>query len=108
MRSLHANLPEALLRKKFPFQFFGADRDDAIVQDIYQLLADLAASNPGATFYFPAGFGNHVHHLTCRRAAFRLLDEERVDRITLYEDIPYCWLNSSAPSIIGVCSDGGA
>lgn len=92
VRSLHANLPEALLRKKFPFRFFGADRDDAIVQDIYQLLADLAASNPEATFYFPAGFGNHVDHLACRRTAFRLLDEERVDRITLYEDIPYCWL----------------
>lgn len=92
VRSLHANLPEALLRKTFPFRFFKTGCDDGIIDDIYELVADLAASNPRATFYFPAGFGSHVDHLACQRAAFRLLDEERLDRIILYEDIPYSWL----------------
>lgn len=92
VRCRHANLPEALLRRKFPFRLIETPPDEGIVEDVYNLLSELAHSHPQARFHFPAGIGNHVDHLACQRAAFRLLDDERVDRITLYEDIPYCWL----------------
>ena len=93
VRCLHANLPEALLRGKFPFRLLDNPRDEGVIEDVYNLLSELAVSHPQARFYFPAGIGNHVDHLACQRAAFRLLDDERLDGITLYEDIPYCWLS---------------
>ncbi|HEY1143541.1 MAG TPA: PIG-L family deacetylase [Sphingomicrobium sp.] len=87
----YANLPEALLRKKFPFELKGP-QDDPVVADVSDVLADCAKSNPDATFHVPAGFGSHVDHLACKRAAFRLLDQGRLGRIVLYEDVPYSWL----------------
>lgn len=92
VETVYADLPEALLRKQFPFEIRGRVRDDKVVSDICGIIADCAPSHPDAVFHFPAGIGSHVDHLACKRAAFRLLDEGRLDRIILYEDVPYSWL----------------
>jgi LmbE family N-acetylglucosaminyl deacetylase len=88
----HANLPEAVLRKRFPIAIFPRKGDDRIVDDLHEVMLSCVRSHPDAVFHFPAGFGNHVDHLVCRMVAFRLLDEGAVDKIIFYEDIPYCWL----------------
>ena len=87
-----ANIPEALLRGKFPFRLLSRDSDPGVVRSIYDAVGGLIERHPGASFVFPAGFGSHVDHLACRDAAFRLLDDRRLDRVTLYEDVPYSWL----------------
>jgi LmbE family N-acetylglucosaminyl deacetylase len=87
-----ANFPEALLRGRFPFRIVGGGGDEKVVESLLGFFVDQARSHPGATFHFPGGFGGHVDHLACTKAAFRLLDESHVDRIVLYEDAPYCWL----------------
>lgn len=88
----YAKLPEALLRKKFPFSLKTDAPAPEIADQLHEVLAGYARSHPGAAFHFPAGIGNHVDHLACTRAAFRLLDEGIVERIFLYEDTPYGWL----------------
>ncbi len=89
----HAMLPEALLRKKFPFAIPRREREAATEDALFAVVALLAASHRDAAFHFPAGFGNHIDHLACRNVAFRLLDEGIVARVILYEDTPYSWLN---------------
>jgi LmbE family N-acetylglucosaminyl deacetylase len=86
-------LPEALLRRKFPFQIVGGGPDPEVIQSVHELLYGYVRSEPGATFHLPAGFGSHVDHLACREAGLRLLNEGRLDRIMLYEDAPYSWLS---------------
>lgn len=87
------NLPEALLRKRFPFRLGPRRVDESeAASALHGALSAYVAKYPGATFHFPAGIGSHVDHLICREAAFRLLDEGAVDRIMLYEDVPYSWL----------------
>ena len=88
----HADLPEALLRKRFPLAVIPGKGDDRIIDDLHAAMLSQVRSHPDAVFHFPAGFGCHIDHLTCRTVAFRLLDEGAVDRIMFYEDIPYCWL----------------
>jgi LmbE family N-acetylglucosaminyl deacetylase len=88
----YANLPEALLRGRFPFSIFRRVDDSKIINELYGVVLSYVRSYPDATFYFPAGFGNHVDHLACRDVAFRLIDEDILGKIVLYEDIPYCWL----------------
>jgi LmbE family N-acetylglucosaminyl deacetylase len=88
----HALIPEALLRKRFPFAIIPGREDPALVDRIFRFILSHIERYPEANYYFPAGFGNHIDHIACKRAAFRLLDEGRLDRIFLYEDIPYCWL----------------
>lgn len=88
----HTNLPEALLRRRFPFAIFPRKGDDTVVADLHEAMLAYVRSHPDAVFHFPAGFGNHIDHLACRTVAFQLLDERALDRIILYEDIPYCWL----------------
>jgi LmbE family N-acetylglucosaminyl deacetylase len=88
----HANLPEALLRKRFPLAILPRKGDDRIIDELHQAMLTYVRSHPGAVFHFPAGFGNHIDHLVCRTVAFRLLDEGALERIVFYEDIPYCWL----------------
>jgi hypothetical protein len=88
----YIDLPEALLRKKFPFSILPRGDEDAIIEELYQAILPYARSNPDAAFYFPAGFGNHVDHLACRKVAFRLIDEGIIDTVILYEDTPYSWL----------------
>jgi LmbE family N-acetylglucosaminyl deacetylase len=92
VRADYLNLPEALLRKRFPFELFRSGKDDSVMGELFDLLRRYAADYPDAIFYFPAGFGNHIDHVACRKVAFRLLDEGVVGRIMLYEDIPYSWL----------------
>jgi len=87
----HAGLPEALLRKKFPIAILG-DGEDGITARVFDTLCDYARLHPGAAFYFPAGIGSHIDHLACARAAMRLLDDNVLERIFLYEDTPYGWL----------------
>ncbi len=86
------NIPEAILRNKFPFQILNRLNDSVVIAKIYQKILHYCEKYPDATFYFPAGFGNHVDHLACRAVAFSLLDEGVLDKIVLYEDVPYCWL----------------
>ncbi|HWI87536.1 MAG TPA: PIG-L family deacetylase, partial [Sphingomonas sp.] len=88
----YANLPEALLRRKFPFSILPGRRDDGIANEIIEVLLSYIKLYPDALLYFPAGFGNHVDHLACTKAAFRLLDDNIVEKIMLYEDTPYSWL----------------
>jgi LmbE family N-acetylglucosaminyl deacetylase len=88
----YLNLPEALLRRRFPFQIRAGSRDLAIENAAYDAILSHVGSHPGANFYFPAGIGNHVDHLVCKEAGFRLLDEGVLDKIFLYEDVPYSWL----------------
>lgn len=92
VRAEYLNLPEAILRKKFPFAILSSKNDDTIVDDVYEALLSYVTSYPDANFYFPAGIGNHIDHIACKTAAFRLLDKEVLDKIQLYEDIPYSWL----------------
>ena len=92
VRCEFANLPEALLRGKFPFRLLGGGSDPGVVKSVCDVLDEYIDASPGATFFFPAGFGSHVDHLACRDAAFQLLDDGRLDRIILYEDVPYSWL----------------
>jgi LmbE family N-acetylglucosaminyl deacetylase len=89
----HAMLPEALLRKKFPFAILPHKSEAATENALFAVIAALAASYPDAVFHFPAGFGHHIDHLACRNVAFRLLDEGVVAQVILYEDVPYSWLN---------------
>lgn len=88
----YLNLPEALLRRTFPFAIFSQKLDEFINNQLYGILASHVKEFPGAVWYFPAGFGSHVDHLICQKVAFRLLDESLVDKIVLYEDLPYSWL----------------
>jgi LmbE family N-acetylglucosaminyl deacetylase len=88
----HALIPEALLRKRFPFSIIPGREDPALVDRIFKFALSHIERYPDANYYFPAGFGNHIDHIACKKAAFRLLDEGHLDRIFLYEDIPYCWL----------------
>jgi len=88
----YADIPESLLRNKFPFSIFARSPDIDVENEIYNIVISFVRSYPDATFYFPAGFGNHVDHLACTDVAFRLLDEGALPKILLYEDIPYCWL----------------
>ena len=92
VRADFLNLPEAILRKKFPFAILRSKGDDTIIDDVCGALLPYVKAYPDADFYFPAGIGNHIDHLACKQAAFRLLDECVVDKINLYEDIPYSWL----------------
>ncbi len=92
IRADHANLPEALLRKKFPFPLFGRTVDDRLVDQICDAILPLMRLYPDANFYFPAGIGNHIDHVACRQAAFRLMERGAVSRVFLYEDSPYSWL----------------
>lgn len=92
IKAAYANLPEALLRKVFPFHIVHRAKDENILGTLEHAITEYIDSYPDATFYFPAGFGNHVDHLACRKAAFRLLDEGRLNRILFYEDVPYSWL----------------
>jgi hypothetical protein len=92
VRCEFADLPEALLRGKFPFRLLGRESGYSVVRSICDAMGSLIDSKPGASFFFPAGFGSHVDHLACRDAAFRLLDHGRLNRIILYEDVPYSWL----------------
>jgi hypothetical protein len=59
---------------------------------LHETIKSYVVAHPEATFYFPAGFGNHVDHLACKEIAFRLLDEGALTRVVLYEDVPYSWL----------------
>lgn len=88
----YIDLPEALLRHVFPFALVSRQDNREIVDEIVRVIHAYAHRYPGAAFFFPAGIGNHVDHLTCRDAAFRCLDKRILDRITLYEDAPYSWL----------------
>lgn len=92
IETIHARLPEALLRKKFPFAILPRKTESAVVDRLMSVLREQATTYPDAAFHFPAGFGSHIDHLLCRAAGFRLLDEGIVDRILLYEDTPYSWL----------------
>ena len=92
VRCEFANLPEALLRRKLPFRLVGGESEPDIVGSVCAVVEGLIGADPGATFFFPAGFGSHVDHLACRNAAFRLLDEGRLDKVIFYEDVPYSWL----------------
>jgi LmbE family N-acetylglucosaminyl deacetylase len=92
VESHYLNLPESLLRNRFPFRL-GPRRDDPqVASALHGALLAYVAKHPDATFHFPAGIGSHVDHLACRDAAFRLLDEGALAAITLYEDVPYSWL----------------
>jgi LmbE family N-acetylglucosaminyl deacetylase len=88
----YLNLPESLLRGRFPFALFSNREDRDLSCRLGDALIQYIEMHPGATFYFPAGFGNHVDHLACRDVAFDLLDRDLLNKIVLYEDIPYCWL----------------
>ena len=88
----YADLPEALLRGAFPFALLSRHDNRQITDDIVQVIQNYADRYPAATFFFPAGIGNHVDHLACRNAAFRCLSKGILDRIMLYEDAPYSWL----------------
>ena len=88
----YLNLPEALLRGRFPFQLLGGGSELGVQNALRDAILGCAGSYPDASFYFPAGIGNHVDHIICRDAAFRLLSEGILDRIFLYEDVPYSWL----------------
>jgi hypothetical protein len=90
----YLDLPEALLRNEFPFSIFLSlrSKDREIADKGYDRVRGIVALHPEAEMYFPAGFGNHRDHLLCREVAFRLLDNGDLDRIFLYEDIPYAWL----------------
>lgn len=92
VRCEFANLPEALLRRKFPFRLMGGASEPGIVRSVCAVVERFIDAHPGAAFFFPAGFGSHVDHLACRDAAFRLLDRGRLKQINLYEDVPYSWL----------------
>ena len=92
VQTRYLDLPEALLRKRFPFQIFRRGDDSIVVAALCEAVGEYARSYPDAEFIFPAGFGNHVDHLACKDAAFRLLDEGRLRKIVLYEDVPYSWL----------------
>ena len=93
VRVEYLDLPEALLRKRFPFAMFSSPGIEPIAGELVRLIRFWIASFPDATFYFPAGFGNHIDHLLCRDAAFQLLDDGSLNRIMFYEDVPYCWLS---------------
>ncbi len=86
------DLPEALLRKEFPFRFFRGTDQNCIIEKLCDAVDEYARLYKEAEFTFPAGFGNHVDHLACKAAAFRLLDQRRLSKISLYEDVPYSWL----------------
>lgn len=88
----YADLPEALLRRRFPFSITRHQGEPEITNAIYDVVLSHIKSNPTATFYFPAAFGKHVDHLACRDAGFQLLDHGLITKLVLYEDIPYCWL----------------
>jgi len=88
----YLNLPESLLRKRFPFALLGSKEEPQLSRELVNAIIRYKEDYPAAAFYFPAGFGNHVDHLVCRAAAFELLDKGILDRIFLYEDVPYCWL----------------
>lgn len=87
----YAALPEAVLRGAFPFPP-GGNADPSLVGRIADVLASRFTTERDAIVYVPAGIGGHIDHIACRQAAFRLLDERVVDRIRLYEDVPYAWL----------------
>ena len=88
----YLDLPEALLRRRFPFQLLPGGRDLAVRDSLYDAIIGEVESDRDASFYFPAGIGNHVDHIVCRDVAFRLLSQGNLRRIFLYEDIPYSWL----------------
>lgn len=88
----YTRLPEALLRGKFPFAILPRRDDSDLIDKLSDVLISYVKSFPDADFYFPAGIGNHIDHLACSKAAFRLLDDNSLKRFFLYEDIPYCWL----------------
>jgi hypothetical protein len=71
---------------------FGRKEEPELSRELVSAITRYKKDYPAASFYFPAGFGNHVDHLVCRAAAFELLNSGALDRIFLYEDIPYCWL----------------
>jgi LmbE family N-acetylglucosaminyl deacetylase len=89
----HAWLPEALIRRQFPFALLRHKAESGVENALHAIVGSLATAHPDAAFHFPAGFGNHIDHLACRNVAFRLLDEGIVPRILLYEDVPYSWLS---------------
>ena len=88
----YLNLPESLLRQRFPFALLSNKEDSKLLKKLTDAIGEYKANFPGALFYFPAGFGNHVDHIACRAAAFELLDKGALDKILLYEDVPYSWL----------------
>jgi LmbE family N-acetylglucosaminyl deacetylase len=88
----YLNFPEALIRRAFPFSILPYREDSSLASGLYEAVASYARAHPEAAFYFPAGFGGHVDHVTCQRVAMRLLAEGLVGRIFLYEDAPYAWL----------------
>ncbi len=88
----YLNVPEALLRRRFPFQLRLGGRDPATENAVYDAVLGYVRSHCEANFYFPAGIGSHVDHLICKNLGFRLLDEGILGKIYLYEDIPYSWL----------------
>ena len=92
IESRYLCLPEALLRRRFPFRLLPGQRDLAVQNALHDAMIGYAGSYPDADFYFPAGIGSHVDHIICRDVAFRLLSQGILNRIFLYEDIPYCWL----------------
>ena len=88
----YLNLPESLLRGRFPFSLLSNMEERELSRDIVSALTKYKQEYPSASFYFPAGFGGHVDHLACRAAGFELLHDGILDNIILYEDIPYSWL----------------
>lgn len=92
VRTLDLELPEALLRQRFPFALAPRQDDRAAADSLYRTAVELVAAHPQASFHFPAAIGCHVDHLVCRDVALRLLDEGRLERVQLYEDVPYSWL----------------
>jgi LmbE family N-acetylglucosaminyl deacetylase len=89
----HAWLPEALIRRQFPFALLRRKAESGLEDALHAIVASLATAHSDAVFHFPAGLGNHIDHLACRNVAFRLLDDGIVPRILLYEDVPYSWLS---------------
>ena len=91
VQARYLDLPEALLRKRFPFEIFRRGDDSTVVAALCTAVGEYARSYPDAEFIFPAGFGNHLDHIACKAAAFRLLDQGGLRKIVLYEDVPYSW-----------------
>jgi LmbE family N-acetylglucosaminyl deacetylase len=88
----YVGLPEAILRNEFPFLFSIKPKAYPIIDEIYREICRIVTLHPGSELYFPAGVGNHIDHVLCREVAFKLLDDGKLQKILLYEDVPYAWL----------------
>jgi len=91
VRAHYVDLPEAVLRQKFPFAI-RHQPEPYLLEQLRDAIGTYADLYPGALFHFPAGIGSHIDHIACANVAFQILNLGIVERVRLYEDTPYSWL----------------